>query len=71
MTTEKTTQDTEKEPLAWTVDFTASRLGVSRNSLYAAIKRGEIPTMQLGRRVLVPVAALLIKLAAVGQGGAK
>jgi excisionase family DNA binding protein len=31
-------------------------LGISRNSAYEAVKRGEIPTIKIGRLLLVPVA---------------
>ena len=33
-------------------------LGVGRNQAYAAAQRGELPTIKIGNRVLVPVAAL-------------
>jgi len=33
-------------------------LGLSRGATYAAAKRGEIPIIRFGRRVLVPRAAL-------------
>ena len=33
-------------------------LGLSRSSSYAAAARGEIPTISMGRRILVPTAAL-------------
>ena len=33
------------------------RLGVSRNLAYEAARRGEIPTIKIGGRILVPVAA--------------
>jgi excisionase family DNA binding protein len=36
----------------------AQQLGISRNAAYAAAKRGEIPTIQIGRRRLVPKAGL-------------
>lgn len=32
--------------------------GLCRNSAYAAAKRGDIPTIALGARIVVPVAAL-------------
>jgi excisionase family DNA binding protein len=35
----------------------AARLGIGRNQAYEAAKRGEIPTIKIGRRVLVPVMA--------------
>jgi len=34
-------------------------LGLGRSSAYAAATRGEIPTLCIGRRKIVPVAALL------------
>lgn len=36
----------------------AERLGVSRRSMYRAIECGDIPTVRLGARILVPVVAL-------------
>ena len=40
-------------------------LGLSRSSAYRAAARGEIPTIRLGRRLVVPVAKLLEML---GEG---
>ncbi len=37
---------------------TAAILGLSKASAYDAAKRGEIPTIRIGRRLLVPTAAL-------------
>ena len=34
-------------------------LGISKNTAYAAAKRGEIPTLRFGQRYVVPVPALL------------
>lgn len=36
----------------------AQALGIGRNSAYEAAKRGEIPVIRCGRRVVVPTAAL-------------
>jgi len=33
------------------------RLGISRSAAYAAAHRGEIPTLRLGNRLVVPLAA--------------
>ena len=41
-----------------TIGETATILGLSRNATYAAAKRGEIPTVRFGGRILVPVIAL-------------
>ena len=41
-----------------TIEAAAQVLGISRNSAYGAAKRGEIPTIKIGRLLLVPTAAL-------------
>ncbi len=41
-----------------TVSEAAKALGVSRNKAYEAARRGEIPTIKIGKRILVPLAAL-------------
>ncbi|MBA2387000.1 MAG: helix-turn-helix domain-containing protein [Acidimicrobiia bacterium] len=46
-----------------TVEETASLLNLGRTAAYEAARRGEIPTRRLGRRVVVPVPALLRWLA--------
>ena len=42
-----------------TVEQTAAVLGLGRTAAYEASRRGEFPTRKLGRRVVVPVPALL------------
>ena len=37
-----------------TIEETGQLLGISRNSAYEAVRRGEIPVIQIGRRLLVP-----------------
>jgi excisionase family DNA binding protein len=37
----------------------AALLGLGRTATYEAARRGEIPSRRLGRRVVVPVPALL------------
>lgn len=41
-----------------TVPQAARILGIGRSAAYDAARRGDIPTIQIGRRVLVPRAAL-------------
>ena len=53
-----------------TVDETAIELGISRNAAYEAVKRGEIPSIRIGRRLLIPKAAFDRMLAEAGQGEA-
>lgn len=52
--------DTEQiqEPATYTLDKTAIILGISRAGAYQAARRGEIPTVRFGKRILVPRKAL-------------
>jgi excisionase family DNA binding protein len=47
-----------------TIEQTARLLGLGRTAAYDAARRGELPTRKLGRRLLVPVPALLTWLEA-------
>jgi excisionase family DNA binding protein len=42
----------------WTVPEAAKRLGISDRSAYEAVKRGDLPAIRVGNRLLVPKAAL-------------
>ena len=44
--------------LTMTVAEAADVLGISRNSAYNAAQAGQIPTIKIGKRLLVPVAAM-------------
>jgi excisionase family DNA binding protein len=46
------------ECLTLTVPEVAARLGLSRNGAYDAVAAGHIPSIRIGRRLLVPRAAL-------------
>ncbi len=46
------------ERLVFSITETASLLGISRGLAYELARRGELPTMQLGRRRVVPRSAL-------------
>ena len=46
------------ERLTLTVEEAARSLGISRAHAYELAARGEIPTLRLGRRILVPREAL-------------
>ena len=48
----------ETERLTLTVDEAGKALGLSRCGAYEAVARGEIPSVKVGRRILVPRAAL-------------
>ena len=44
--------------LVFTVEEAAQLLGISRSFAYEAVRRGDIPSIRIGRRILVPKAAL-------------
>jgi excisionase family DNA binding protein len=44
--------------MTYKVEEAAALLGVNRNTCYDRIKAGEVPSIRLGRRILVPKAAL-------------
>lgn len=50
-----------------TVEEAGRLLGVSRGSAYEAAASGELPTIRIGRRLLVPVARLRAMLGADAQ----
>lgn len=47
----------EQQPTL-TIDETARILGISRSTAYEAAKAGTLPTLRLGRRLVVPVTRL-------------
>ena len=56
-----------EEKLTLTVNQTSKLLGLSRNSTYQGILAGEIPSLKVGKRILVPIAALTAMLAEAGK----
>jgi excisionase family DNA binding protein len=58
-------QSVTMQPLAFSVPEAARALGISKTLAYEAAYRGEIPTIRVGSRVLVPRAALERMLAGV------
>jgi excisionase family DNA binding protein len=57
--------------LTYTLTEAASQLGISRALAYEAAQRGELPVCRIGRRVLVPRAALLRLLGQDGPSGSQ
>lgn len=58
----KHTTEAELERLAISVPEAGKRLGLGRNASYDAARRGELPVLKFGRRLVVPIAALKRKL---------
>jgi len=52
----------ETERLTYNIEEAARMLGVGRNQAYDAAKRGDIPTIKIGKRLLVPKKAFDRKL---------
>ena len=46
-------------------------LGLSRNSVYEAIRRKDIPSLKIGRRIIVPALAIQQLLENAGQKEAR
>jgi excisionase family DNA binding protein len=60
-----------EEKLVFTVDEAAEILGISRPTAYQAVERGDIPSLRIGRRILIPVSALKKRLETAAEAGNK
>jgi excisionase family DNA binding protein len=54
--------DTDPLPLTLSVEQAGEFLGISRSAAYRAVSSGELPSVRIGRRLLVPTAKLLALL---------
>lgn len=54
-----------------TVEETARFLRISRALAFAAVRQGDIPSVRVGRRILVPKTPLLAWLAITAPSGAE
>jgi len=52
----------QPEPLTITVERAGQLLGISRGHAYELVRRGDIPAIRLGRRLVVPVRAIEVLL---------
>jgi excisionase family DNA binding protein len=50
--------ENQTERMTLTIPEAAKALGIGRNAGYEAARRGEIPKIMIGKRLLVPRAAL-------------
>jgi excisionase family DNA binding protein len=57
--------DSDVQRQTYTVPEAGARLGLSKNAAYEAAKRGELPTLKIGGRLFVPIAAFDKMLASV------
>lgn len=49
---------TEAASLVYTVDGFAKLFNISRAAAYQAVKRGEVPSIRIGRRLVIPKAGV-------------
>lgn len=61
------TLDSVRNRATITVGEAGQLLGLGRAAAYAAAQRGEVPTRRFGRRIVVPVPALLAMLGDVHE----
>ena len=57
--------------LTLTVEEARKQLGLSRGATYEAIRRGEIPSIRIGRRIIIPRVPLERMLGITGTEGLK
>lgn len=50
--------ETTTHPLTLTVEQAAKVLGISRSTAYELVHTGDIPSLRLGRRIVIPAARL-------------
>ena len=66
----QTLQKDSNESLVLTVGETARLLRLSKTTVYDQIRQGSVPSIRLGKRILIPRTALMRKLEeAVGKDG--
>lgn len=58
---------TNDEKLVYTVEEAGALLDLGRSGAYDAVRRGDLPTIRIGRRILVPKEALDRMQAGVGS----
>lgn len=58
----------EPEPMTLSVGQAASALGISRALAYELVRRGELPQLRLGRRIVIPRRAIVRLVEAAGNG---
>ena len=48
----------DEERMTLSIEEAAVRLGISRALAYELVRRGELPRLRLGRRIVIPLKAL-------------
>lgn len=67
-----TVDEALRQPTISVTDAGKLFFGLARNAAYSAAKRGDIPTVKIGGRIMVPVVPLAAKLGLTARvGGAE
>ena len=62
-------QKTSNDSLVLTAGETAKMLRLSKTTVYDQIRQGSIPSIRMGKRILIPRVALMRKLEEAGKVG--
>ena len=62
--------DKQVDRLVLSADEARKKLGLSRGLMYEAIRKGEVPSIRIGRRILIPINALNRMLENAGERNA-
>ncbi len=57
----------QSNKLVLTIEEIANLLGLSRSSTYEAVRKGQIPSIRIGKRIIIPRTALIKILSSVGE----
>ena len=64
----KVAEQAPEASLAYTVLETAALLGINRHTIYNYIKNGDIPSVRVGNKILVPKTAPIFQALKEGKG---
>ena len=64
----KVAEQAPEASLAYTVLETAALLGINRHTIYSYIKNGDIPSVRVGNKILVPKTAPIFQALREGKG---
>jgi excisionase family DNA binding protein len=62
-------KEAPQECLVYTVREAAALLGIDKHNFYNFVKKGDIPSVRLGRKILIPKTAAIFQSLREGTGG--
>jgi excisionase family DNA binding protein len=67
MSTQNATVQEDKKPIFDSVDDLAAHIGLSRHSTYMGLRNRDIPSLRVGKRFIIPKAAIAEWLKSAGR----